>query len=191
MEREILFTGLGGQSVQLAAHTLARAAVAEGREALLLGIFGGTMRGGPTESTLIVGDGPIVSPPIVAQAWSALVMHHAFFEATRSRLRPGAVVVVNASLFEGALDPGLRAFEVPATRIASDLGNPLAASLVLVGAHAALTGLVGEEALLAGMTASVPAYRRQHLEANGRALRAGFSAVAPGVAPAWNAGRAA
>ena len=54
----------------------------------------------------------------------------------------------------------------------------------MLGAFAGLTGLVGLDALLDGMRESVPAYRSQHLEANERALRAGFERVALEV-PAW------
>jgi Pyruvate/2-oxoacid:ferredoxin oxidoreductase gamma subunit len=192
MEREVLLTGIGGQSIQLAAHVLARAAIREEREVLLLGTYGGTMRGGPTDSTLVVADAPIEAPPIVSRAWSALVMHHAFFAPIARRLRPRAVVVVNASLFEGELDRHAhRVFDVPATQIASEVGNGLAASLVLLAAYAALTGLVGIGSLVEAMRDSVPAYRRQHLGANERALRAGFEAAPAGAAPAWETGRAA
>ena len=59
MEREVLITGIGGQGVQLAAQVLARAATLEGREVMYLGLYGGMMRGGNTDSTVVVGDGPI------------------------------------------------------------------------------------------------------------------------------------
>ena len=68
IEREILFTGVGGQGVQLAAQVLARAAVLEGRHVMLLGTYGGTMRGGNTDATLVVADAPISTPPIVSRA---------------------------------------------------------------------------------------------------------------------------
>ncbi|MGH0032432.1 MAG: 2-oxoacid:acceptor oxidoreductase family protein [Myxococcota bacterium] len=186
VEREILFTGIGGQSVQLGALVLARAAAREGRHVMMLGTYGGTMRGGPTDSTLIVGDTPLTSPPIVARAWSAIVMHHAFFDPLRPKLGAGSLVVVNASLFEAELDrESLRVFDVPATAIATELGSPLAASMVLVAAYAALTGLLPLDALSAGMRESVPSYRRQHLETNDRALAAGYAAVPHGVVPAF------
>ncbi|MDJ0848775.1 MAG: 2-oxoacid:acceptor oxidoreductase family protein [Myxococcota bacterium] len=186
MEREVLLTGIGGQGVQLAAHVLARAAVREGRHVLLLGTYGGTMRGGNTDSTLVVGDRPVSSPPIVSTAWSAILVHHAFWAPTRAKLAPGAVVVVNESLFEGDLDRGaLHVVDVPANRIADEAGSPLAASLVLVGAYAGVTGLVGLESLIEAMRDSLPAYRRQHAEGNAKALRAGFDAVPAESAPAW------
>lgn len=192
MEREILLTGIGGQSVQLAAQVLARAAVREDREVMMLGTYGGTMRGGSTDSTLIVGDEPLVSPPIVSRVWSAIAMHHAFWATVAPKLAEGSVLVLNASLFESEVErERLRVFDVPATEIATDLGHPLSASMVLVGAYAALTGLVGVESLVEAMRESVPSYRRQHLEANEGALRAGFGSVEAGAAPAWEGERAA
>ena len=78
------------------------------------------------------------------------------------------LVVRNASLFDAQTpDEDHRVFDVPATRIAGELGAPLAASLVLVAAYAGITKLVGLDSLVLGMRESVPAYRRQHLEAGG------------------------
>ena len=57
MERELMLTGIGGQGVQLAAQVLARAATLEGREVMLFGSYGGMMRGGNTDATLVVADG--------------------------------------------------------------------------------------------------------------------------------------
>lgn len=179
--------------MQLAAQVLARAAAREDRHLMLLGTYGGTMRGGHTDSTLVVADAPIAAPPIVSRTWSALVMHHAFWEPVRRKLRPQAVVVLNASLFQGEVDRcEQRVFDVPATRIAAEIGSPLGASLVLAGAYARVTDLVGIGSLLEAMRECLPPYRRQHLESNEKALHAGFAALPPGAAPAWtDPGRAA
>jgi 2-oxoacid:acceptor oxidoreductase gamma subunit (pyruvate/2-ketoisovalerate family) len=192
MEREVILTGVGGQGVQLAAQVLARAAILEDRQVMLLGTYGGTMRGGNTESTLVVGDAPLVAPPIVSRAWAAIVVHHQFWEPTRAKLRPGSVVCVNRSIFAGDLDrDAWRVFDVPATEIATSLGGRLAAALVLTAAFARLTGLVGLDSLQAGLRESLPPYRRQHLELNAKALEAGFGAVAPAPVAAWAAEAAA
>jgi Pyruvate/2-oxoacid:ferredoxin oxidoreductase gamma subunit len=94
--------------------------------------------------------------------------------------------VVNAPLFEAPLDRGAqRVFEVPATRTAAELGNPMGASLVLLAAFCNLTGIVKLDALIEGMRASVPSYRQQHVEGNTRVLRAGWDLLPCGAAPAW------
>src|SRR5436305_3550928 len=99
-ERELLLTGIGGQGVQLAAQVLARAAVIEGRDVMLFGVYGGVMRGGNSDATLVVADGPVQAPPIISHAWSALALHPRYWDALAPRLVDGAVVLVNSSLFE-------------------------------------------------------------------------------------------
>ena len=157
IEREVMLTGIGGQGVQLAAQVLARAAVREARQVMLFGSYGGTMRGGQTDSTLVVADGPLATPPIVSKLWAAVGL------------------------------AAQRVFDVPATEIATEAGNPLAASMVLAGALAGVTGLLGPDSLVEAMRESLPAYRRQHAEVNERALRAGYASMPRGDCPAWTA----
>lgn len=184
MEREIILTGIGGQGVQLGAEILARAAMLEGRHVMYLGTYGGTMRGGSTNSTLVIADEAISTPPIVSKAAGAVAMHHRYWPPVASKLRPGATVVVNSTVFEGDLgveNPQL--YPVPATELASELGNPLSAMMVLVAAYCALTGSAGLAALIEAMSESIPSYRRQLIELNERALRAGWEALPHAAAP--------
>jgi Pyruvate/2-oxoacid:ferredoxin oxidoreductase gamma subunit len=181
-----MISGIGGQGVQLCAQAIARAATLEGRNVLLFGLYGGQMRGGNTESTVIVADAPVSAPPIVSRTWSAIVMHHQYWEGLRAKLRPGAAVVVNAPLFEGEIDRSTyRVFDVDASGTASALGSALAAAMVITGAYAAVTGLVGLESLVVGMRDSLPPYRKQHAELNEKALRVGYGLVEREAVRAW------
>jgi Pyruvate/2-oxoacid:ferredoxin oxidoreductase gamma subunit len=188
MEREIILTGIGGQGVQLGAEVLARAATLEGRHVMYLGTYGGTMRGGSTNSTLVVADHEISTPPIVSKAAAALAMHHRYWPPVAEKLRPGAVVVVNSTIFEGDLGTEhAQLYSVPASELASELGNSLSAMMVLVGAYCALTGTAGLDALTAAMSESIPPYRCQLIELNERALRSGWGALPRAAAPHFEA----
>jgi 2-oxoglutarate ferredoxin oxidoreductase subunit gamma len=192
MERELILTGIGGQGVQLAAQVLARAATLEGRAVMLFGVYSGMMRGGNSDSTLVVAEGAVEAPPLISSSWSAIVMHHKFWPPLSGKLRPGGVAMINSSLFEGELDHGrYRVFEVPVTDLAAELGVPMAASMVMAGAYAAVTGLVEVESVIEGMRESLPPYRQQHAAGNERAIRAGFDAAEQRgtrlAAPAWEA----
>ncbi len=93
----------------------------------------------------------------------------------------------NADLFGESADPGAaQALPVHATALASSVGSPQAAALVLVGALAGATGLVGLEALVAAMEEALPPYRREHAAKNAEALRAGFAAAPAELARAWS-----
>jgi Pyruvate/2-oxoacid:ferredoxin oxidoreductase gamma subunit len=185
-ERELLLTGIGGQGVQLAAQVIARAAVLEGRDVMLFGVYGGVMRGGNSDATVVVADGPVQAPPIVSHAWSAVALHPRYWDAVRARLVPDAVVLLNSSLFEEPVElPNV--IEVPATKVATeDLGNPMAVSMVATGAYVALTGIVTLDSAIAAMEESLPAYRRQHAQSNAAALHAGAQLVDSLAAPAWS-----
>ena len=197
MEREVIATGIGGQGIQLAAEVLARAATAEGREVLMFGSYGGMMRGGNTDANLVFADGPISAPPVPPLTWAALLMHHEHAAPVIAKLRDDSVVFLNVSVLngagvEGALDVGpADVIEVPATDLAVSAGNIITASLVMVGALAAATGLVGLDSLGIAMEMSLPSYRQQHVALNQRALAAGFQSVPANSHPAWTAEREA
>jgi 2-oxoglutarate ferredoxin oxidoreductase subunit gamma len=186
-EREVLFTGVGGQGVQICSRTLATAATDEGRYAMLSARYAGGMRGGMTNAEVTVGMGPLRALPVASSAWSAFVMSAEHWETIRPRLRPSAVIVFNSSLMEapgGVVDP--RPFGVPASDMAAELGNPMTAAFVLLGGFAALTGIVSIPSLVAAMRRLIPAYRTEHVAANEVAIVAGADAVPELAAPAWS-----
>jgi 2-oxoglutarate ferredoxin oxidoreductase subunit gamma len=167
-------TGIGGQGIQLAASVFARAALAEGRQVQMFGSYGGMMRGGNTEATVVIADGPIESPPTVGTTWSAILMHHDYSEPTIKRLRAGSIVLVNSSLFGPFEANGYRVVEVPATDEAIEAGNVMGASMVMMGAYAAVTELVADDSLCAAVRDALPSYRTQHIALNLDALRRGY-----------------
>ncbi len=185
MERELLITGIGGQGVQLSAQVLARAGALEGRNVMYLGLYGGMMRGGNTDSTVVIGDGPIAAPPVVSRTWSSIAMHDEFWEPIEPKLRPGALVLVNDATFTTEIQAPVTVIRVAATNVATDLGNPLGGSMVMLGAYAGTTGIVALDSLIDAMRESIPPYRTQHIEANEKALRAGWELLPAHAHPAW------
>ncbi|MDA3625545.1 2-oxoacid:acceptor oxidoreductase family protein [Saccharopolyspora sp. WRP15-2] len=178
MEFEVLLMGIGGQGIQLIGKTLALAATREGRHAMLAAEYGGEMRGGPSQSTVVIGDAPLRALPILPSAASAIVANHKFSGAVPERLRPGGLLLLNSSIVdpETAGDQH-RVVPVAATALAVELGAPQAAGFVLLGAFNNVTGLVSQEALVAAMTELLPPYRREHAGSNATALAAGAEAV--------------
>jgi Pyruvate/2-oxoacid:ferredoxin oxidoreductase gamma subunit len=183
-------TGIGGQGVQLAAQVLARAATLEGREVSFLGVYGGMMRGGNTDSTVVIADAPITTPPVVSRAWAAIAMHDQFWEPIEAKLRPGALVLVNDTTFTSTIRGDASVRRVRATTVAAGLGNPMGGSMVMLGAFATTTGIVHVDALVDAMRVSIPPYRTEHIAANERALRAGAALLPADAAPAWEVANA-
>ena len=137
------------------------------------------MRGGNTEATLVVADGPVESPAhgrvgVVGDRDAPRLLEADTF----APLRPGSVVLVNSTVFEGAFDrEPYVVVDIPATDLAVELGNIMTASMVMVGAYSAVTGLVALDALVdavTGVAAAVPrAARRAQPGRAARRLRRG------------------
>lgn len=185
MEREILLSGIGGQGIQLAAKSLAVAAMREGRRVLMFGTYGGEMRGGDTEATVVVGAGSLLTPPVIDFAWAGLAMHSMGWPSMATKLRPGGLVLINTSVFEDTVDYDGTVIPLAVTGMATAAGMQQAGAMVALGAFAAATGIVGIETLHTIAEEVLPPYRRQFAAANRRAFTMGYEAVADQLCPAW------
>jgi Pyruvate/2-oxoacid:ferredoxin oxidoreductase gamma subunit len=191
LEREILFTGIGGQGVQLAAKSLAYAAMREGRRVLMFGTYGGMMRGGDTDATVVIGDENLITPPVVDHFWAAFAMHHLSWPQVGAKLRRDGFMLMNEGVFLGDTNHPGPMLALPATRIATEAGMPQASSMVALGGFAAATGIVRLETLVEIAEEVLPSYRSQFAEANRAALRMGYEAVSGLLCPAWPMAEAA
>lgn len=180
MEYETFVSGIGGQGIQLISKMLAVAAMENGRQVMLNGVYGGEMRGGKSLATVVIGSRPLRALPVTAQASAAIVLHPNFWDAPRERLRSDALIVADSEI-SGQLSPlPTQAFvEVPATRLAREIGNPLVGGMILMSAFASVTGLVTTAQLHAAMRGLVPAHRAQHIATNEKAIDAGAAAAEP------------
>lgn len=162
MEREVIITGIGGQGIQLMAKVLAQAANRAGKQVMLFGIYGGMMRGGPSESTVVIGDDEIQAPPIIPQTWSILAMHPAGLPELSKKLRAGGVLCTNSTLVTKVPRDDVQIISIPATKMAEQAGNLMGAGMIALGAFCAATQLVDLDAVVQAMRDSLPPHR-QHL----------------------------
>jgi 2-oxoglutarate ferredoxin oxidoreductase subunit gamma len=174
---EVIITGIGGQGIQLMAKTLALAATRTGLQAMLASDFGGEMRGGPSQASVVVDDQRFRSLPILPAASSAVVMHHKHSSFALDRLVPGGLALVNSSVADPAAIGDAEVVAIPALDIARAADAPNAAGFVMLGAYVTLRRLVSVTALGEAMRELVPPYRAQHVAANLRALDAGAGTV--------------
>ena len=148
---EVRIHGRGGQGVVTAAEVLALAAFDEGRHAQAFPSFGSERTGAPVVSFVRISDDPIrvrepvMSPDVVIVADATLLHQVDVFAG----LRADGWVLVNSSrtpeelgLADLVATRAGRCLTVPATELAmAHVGRPVP-NAALLGAFAALTGLV-------------------------------------------------
>jgi Pyruvate/2-oxoacid:ferredoxin oxidoreductase gamma subunit len=182
MEREVIITGIGGQGIQLMAKVLAQAANRDGKQVMLFGIYQGMMRGGSSESTVVISDAEIQAPPIIPHTWSVLAMHPMALRDIATKLRPGGVLFVNSTLVTKVPRDDVQLINVPATKLAEQAGNLMGAGMIALGAFCAATQLVDHDALLAAMRDSLPPHRQHLAEKNVALLNQGTDFMRSGGA---------
>lgn len=177
---EVRIHGRGGQGAVTAAELLAVAAFHEHRYAQAFPTFGSERTGAPVVSFCRIADEPIRIHEPIAEPDALLVQDPTLLHQVKvfDGVGPDAYLLVNTSrsFAELGIDEFLEGFDprrlatVPATELAREhLGRPLP-NAPLLGAFAALTGLVSLESVAEAIAERFPG---RVGEANVGAARAG------------------
>ncbi len=97
MQQEVIIAGFGGQGVLFAGLLLAYAAMDEGKDVTWIPSYGPEMRGGTANCTVVVSDEEIGSP-FVKNPSAVLAMNLPSLDKYEKLVKPGGVLVVNASM---------------------------------------------------------------------------------------------
>jgi 2-oxoglutarate ferredoxin oxidoreductase subunit gamma len=134
MHEEIIFAGFGGQGVLFAGQLLAYTALAEGKHVTWIPSYGPEMRGGTANCTVVVSDEPIGSP-VCKNPSVVVAFNNPSLEKYEELVKPGGLLVLNESLM--VLKPhrtDIRIVSLPATGLASELGDTKMTNMVLLSA---------------------------------------------------------
>ncbi len=169
---EIRIAGFGGQGVILSAMIVGKAAsIFEGGYATLTQSFGPEARGGASSAQVILSDSPVLYP-YVTRPDILVVMSQEAYTRFMPELKPDGLLIVEEDLVRiSGLKSNTRVHGVPATRLAEELGRRMVLNVVMVGFFAAVTGVVGRDALRKAVEDSVPPATR---ELNLRAFDKGY-----------------
>jgi 2-oxoglutarate ferredoxin oxidoreductase subunit gamma len=164
---EIRIAGFGGQGVILAAAVVGKAAaIFQGHYATMTQSFGPEARGGSSSAQVILSTEPILYP-YVTQPDVLIVMSQEAYTRFTPQLKPGGILITEQELVRVDQFPaGVRAFGVPATRLAEELGRKMVLNVVMVGFFGAVTNLLDPDALRKAVADSVPpAFEKLNLQA--------------------------
>jgi len=180
---EIRIAGFGGQGVILAAAVIGKAAaIFQGGFATMTQSFGPEARGGSSSAQVILSTEPILYP-YVTQPDVLVVMSQEAYTRFAPQLKPGGILITEQELVRvDSMPSGVRAFGVPATRLAEELGRKVVLNIVMVGFFGAVTGLLEADALRQAVADSVPpAMQKLNLEAFDKGFAYGSQLIAGNV----------
>lgn len=166
--------GFGGQGILFAGKVIAYGGLMEGKEISWLPSYGPEMRGGTANCSICISDKPIGSP-LVLSPNVFLAMNLPSFDKFINQVEPGGLVIADSFLIPKKSDrDDIRAFYIPATKIAEKEGLKGLANIILVGKLFKETSFCTWESLEKAVKKCVPASKAHLLDANLKALKIGM-----------------
>ncbi len=187
---EIRVSGFGGQGVIRCGYIIGRtAALFDGKHATLTQSFGPEARGSACSAQLIV-DGSPIRYPYITKPDTVVAMSQEAYDKYGGDITPDGTLLIDDDLVTPSEAKSRRVYAIPATRIAEELGNRIAANIVMLGFFTAVTDIISVEAARKALPSSIPS---RFVELNTKAFEEGykFGVELLGTGPAPAGGKAA
>jgi 2-oxoglutarate ferredoxin oxidoreductase subunit gamma len=169
VRKEIKISGFGGQGVVLAGYILGKClSLHEGLEAVMTQSYGPEARGGASSSNIVVSDKPI-DYPFVQHADILVALSQEAYTKFRPHAAPDAICLIDEDLVTPFEDD--RPLEIPATRLAEELGRRIVANVVMLGFVTATTGLAERQSMEETVKSSV---KQKTVPLNIKAFETGY-----------------
>lgn len=138
----VKIAGFGGQGVLSMGLILANAACQGQRHTSWYPSYGPEQRGGTANCSVWVS-GQDIGSPVVNAPDVLVALNQPSLEKFRDAVKPGGLILYDDRIEGATLPAGVKAFAVPAVKLAGEAGNAKAANTVMLGVLAALgvTGL--------------------------------------------------
>jgi 2-oxoisovalerate ferredoxin oxidoreductase beta subunit len=165
--------GFGGQGILLLGVGLAQAGMMEGYNVSWIPSYGPEMRGGTANCHVHISE-KVVGSPIVTHPSILVAMNRPSLEKFEKDVTEGGLIIYDSSLID--IKPSRKDIEVmdiPATKIADELGNTRVANMVVLGALVGYTNVLNKETLFATLPYIIT--RKRLIDINQKSIEKGFA----------------
>ena len=131
--RNLLFSGFGGQGILFTGKFIAYKSLLEDKNVSWLPSYGPEMRGGTASCSVIVGDEPVGSP-IVSKPDVWVAMNLPSLDRFENSVKSGGMIFADSSLIDRKVKrDDVTVYYIPATGLASENDIPTLANMIIAG----------------------------------------------------------
>ena len=175
MTTQILIAGFGGQGILFAGKFLANKGLLDGKQLSWLPSYGPEMRGGTANCSVVLSDDPIGSP-IVTKPDLLIAMNLPSLDKYESAVVPGGAIFVDSALIGRKVErTDVKAFYIPATKLAQQNGIPTLANMIMLGKVMRESEFISYEGIEDAVRTVVSAKHADLYEVNLRAISLGYA----------------
>lgn len=177
MVNEIIIAGFGGQGVLSMGKILAYSGLMEGKEVSWFPSYGPEQRGGTSNVTVILSDG-MISSPVVSEYDIAIILNQPSLDKFEQMIKPGGTLIYDP---EGIHHPPTRKdisiYKIDAMAMASQLNNPKAFNMIVLGGLLKVCPIVDLEHVMQGLKKTLPTRHHATLPKNEEAILKGMEII--------------
>ena len=154
---EIRFAGYGGQGIIRSGIIVGKAAsIYDNKHGTMSQSFGPEARGGACSSQLVVSEDKVLYPYITDSDF-LVAMSQAGYDKFESEMSKQGTLLYDEDLVKPKPSRGdIKAYAIPATRFAEQLGKKIVANVVMLGFFTAMARVVSYDAMKKAIPDSVP-----------------------------------
>lgn len=147
----LICAGFGGQGVLTAGLIIAKTGMDIGKNVVWIPSYGSEMRGGTANCSVKISDEEIASP-FIRSIDVLLALNEPSVDKFQESVAPGGTMIVNSSIIlREEFRRDINVYAVEATGQAARLGNARGTNIVMIGAFARVTGVIGEQEMEEGI----------------------------------------
>ncbi|MCF6158826.1 MAG: 2-oxoacid:ferredoxin oxidoreductase subunit gamma [wastewater metagenome] len=176
MTEKIILAGFGGQGMMLLGKLLAQTAMIEGKYVTFFPSYGTEVRGGTAVYHLIISNEEIFSP-LIEIADTLIIMNQPSYQKFKGMLKPEGLLIVNSSMVKVDSSVKSKVYKVPATELASKLGNVLVSNIIILGAYLAIRKLFSADHIMKQLREMLKNKKRELFTTNKQALESGIKVI--------------
>ena len=176
-QHDIIIAGFGGQGIQSVGMLIAYAGMLENKNVSWLPSYGPEMRGGTSNCHVIVSDEPVGSP-ILNSSTALIVMSGPSLEKFESMVVPGGLIISDSALVNRVPErKDIKFIVIPATKIASDMGNKAYSNIIILGKLLKNIRVVSIESVEQAMNKVLPEKKHYLIPEEMKALEIGMNFI--------------
>ncbi len=156
IDYSIILAGFGGQGILSAGRIVAQAAMGEGHEVSWFPSYGPEMRGGTANCGVVISDEAIGSP-IINEPDVLIALNNPSLDKFACEVKSNGFIIVDSSLvYAIPARQDVNFVPIPASALATDVGNITFATIVLLGSLGRLTGCINRDSFEEALRVVLP-----------------------------------
>lgn len=160
MEKQLRFTGVGGQGVLLAGEILAESRIRAGGYGLKASTYTSQVRGGPTKVDILLDNQEILYPYAIEGSIDFMLSTAQIsYNQYKGGVKEGGVIIIEPNLVEPTQEDceKFKIYKIPIITIAKEeVGNVVTQSVVALALSAIFTKCVDRDMVFETMISKVP-----------------------------------